>query len=96
MKFSSKTSASFASDFFRVTVFAPGNVKVRSLELFGTRTRSEAIHMSRNILLEYLEQGHDAGVAELRGKGVTHYVYRQAGNNNLKESSRGDFIPELI
>ncbi|MEH6632797.1 MAG: hypothetical protein V7776_18415 [Halopseudomonas aestusnigri] len=52
--------------------------------------------MSRNILLEYLEQGHDAGVAELCGKGVTHYVYREAGNRNLKESNRADFVPELI
>ena len=96
MKASSISSSPSVPDFFRVTVFAPGKIKVRSLELFGARTQAEAIGMSRNLLLEYLEQGHASGGVELCGKGITHWVYREAGNSNLKESNRTDLILGLL
>ncbi|MFD2207756.1 hypothetical protein [Kiloniella antarctica] len=91
----SRSSSSSVPEPFRVTVFAPGKIQVRSLELIGTRTQAEAIDMSRNLLLEYLEQGHTAGGVELCGKGITHWVYRETGNSNLKESDRADFIEGL-
>ncbi len=60
---------------FTVTLYAPGRLKVLTRELFGTRSLSDALAISRNILLQYREQGHAAGMVELQGKGEIHCVH---------------------
>ena len=72
---------------FAVTLYAPGRLKVLTRELFGTRSISDALALSRSILLQYLEQGHEAGMVELQGRGEVHCIQRKPGIAHLIESS---------
>ncbi|MCZ4280047.1 hypothetical protein O4H49_04610 [Kiloniella laminariae] len=79
--------------FYRVTVFAPGRVAVRTQELFGVRNKAEALQAARQILLEYLEQGHQTGAVELRGQGTMIAISRDPGSIELEETDLINLLP---
>ncbi|WP_156176801.1 hypothetical protein [Kiloniella spongiae] len=60
------------TDPFTVTLYGPEGLLVLTRELPWIRSISVALDVSHKLLLQYREQGHETGMVQLQGQGVSY------------------------
>ncbi|WP_085900633.1 hypothetical protein [Kiloniella majae] len=57
---------------FIVTLYGPEGMLVLTRELPWVKSISVALDVSQKLLLQYREQGHQSGMVQLEGQGVSY------------------------